>query len=235
MAFGDVDSKIREFQSSGRTVIGVSRKEELLGIIALGDRIRPDAISTISSLHEAGIRCVLLTGDNKRTAEKVATQVGINQVYSEVRPGEKAEIIRALQRKGKVSMVGDGINDAPSLMQADVGIAMGSGTDIAIESADIIIINSRLKSTEIARNISIRSYRKMLQNVMLAFIFNGVGIPIAATGMIYPIWAMAAMAVSVTSIFFNSLWGKPSLFFDAIMGVGTHGLNKGVHAPGNRT
>ena len=105
-------------------------------------------------------------------------------------------------------------------MQADIGIAMGGGTDIAIEAADIIILTNRLGAIPEAREISSRSYRKMVQNVVLAFLFNGAGIPLAATGLIHPVWAMVAMAVSVTAIFINSLWGTPRLFFDAVQSVG---------------
>jgi len=105
-------------------------------------------------------------------------------------------------------------------MQADVGVAMGAGTDIALESADIIIVSNRLSAVLTAREISRRSYGKTKQNVVLAFLFNGLGIPLATTGLVYPVWAMVAMAVSVTSIFVNSLWGRPSLFFEAVLSVG---------------
>jgi P-type E1-E2 ATPase len=141
-------------------------------------------------------------------------------VHAEVLPQDKAKFVRELQARARVAMVGDGINDAPALMQADIGIAMGGGTDIAIEAADIIILSNRLSALPVARDISRRSYAKMVQNVALAFLFNGLGIPLAATGLIHPVWAMVAMAVSVTAIFINSLWGSPRLFFDAIRSVG---------------
>jgi Cu+-exporting ATPase len=212
--------RIHELEEAGRTVIAVARNGNALGIIALGDRLRADAEKTVTVLRKGGIKPVLLTGDNKRAAKRMAGEAGIDDVYAGVLPDRKADVIRQLQRAGKVAMVGDGINDAPALMQADVGIAMGSGTDIAIESADIIILGNRLESILVAHDISRRGYRKMVQNVVLAFCFNGIGIPVAATGLIYPVWAMAAMAGSVTAIFFNSLWGKPSLFFNAVMSVG---------------
>jgi len=215
-----VAARIHELEDKGRTVIAVAKDGSARGIIALGDRLRPDAAETVAALRQAGIKTVLLTGDNERAARRIAAEAGIEAVHAGVRPGEKAEIIRALQKRGKVAMVGDGVNDAPALMQADVGIAMAGGTDIAIESADIIILNPRLESVVTARDISRRGYRKMLQNVTLAFCFNGIGIPLAATGLIYPVWAMAAMAGSVTTIFFNSLWGRPQLLFDALLSVG---------------
>ncbi len=215
-----LSADIRRLEETGSTVVAVGRAGRLIGIVAIGDRLRPDAAETIARMRIQGLTPILLTGDNERAARQIAREVGIARVYAGVRPGEKAEIVRRLQQDGKVAMVGDGINDAPALMQAEVGIAMGSGTDIAIESADIIIIGNRLHSVLLAREISRRSYGKMLQNVVLAFLFNGVGVPVAATGLLYPVWAMAAMATSVTSIFFNSLWGRPTLFFDAVLSVG---------------
>ena len=212
--------RIDTLEEAGRTVIAVGSGAEALGAIALGDALRADAARAVAALRKAGLRTVLLTGDNERAARRVAREAGIEEVHAGVLPDAKAEIIRRLQKDGRVAMVGDGINDAPSLMQADVGIAMGGGTDIAIESADIIILSNRLDALPIAREISRRSYRKMLQNVTLAFLFNGIGIPAAATGLVHPVWAMTAMAVSVTAIFFNSLWGRPRLFIDAILSVG---------------
>jgi P-type Cu+ transporter len=212
--------RIHRLEEAGRTVIAIGRSGRALGVLALDDTLRADSARAVAALRKAGLRTVLLTGDNERAARRIAREVGIDEVYAGVLPDAKAEIIRRLQKGGRVAMVGDGINDAPSLMQADVGIAMGGGADVAIESADIVILSNRMDALPIAREISRRSYRKMLQNVALAFLFNGIGIPAAATGLVYPVWAMTAMAVSVTAIFFNSLWGRPRLFVDAILSVG---------------
>jgi P-type Cu+ transporter len=217
---GGLQARIGALEAAGRTVIGIGQDGRALGIIALGDTLRPDAVQAVAVLRNSGLKTILVTGDNARAAQWVAREVGIDEVHAGILPQDKAAIVRRLQASARVAMVGDGINDAPALMQADVGIAMGGGTDIAIESADIIILSNRLHALAVAREISRRSYGKMVQNVTLAFLFNGIGIPIAATGLIHPVWAMVAMAVSVTAIFFNSLWGTPRLFFDAIRSVG---------------
>ncbi len=214
--------RMTALEQAGRTVIAVGRDGRLLGAIALGDALRSDAAEAVAAMTQARLTPVMVTGDNRRAAERVARAVGIEEVHAGVLPDQKAQLVRELQARarGRVAMVGDGINDAPSLMQADVGVAMGGGTDIAIESADIIIVGDRLRAILEARDISRWSYRKTKQNVVLAFLFNGIGIPVATTGLLYPVWAMVAMALSVTTIFVNSLWGRPSLFFDAIRSVG---------------
>ena len=214
-----VSDGIETAEHQGQTVIVVARGERLLGAIALGDALRADAAETVQQLRGLGIDTALLTGDNERTARHIAELVGIDTVYAGVLPEQKADVLREMQHAGRVAMVGDGINDAPALMQADVGIAMGSGTDIAIDAADIIILNAQVNSVVTAWRISRWGYRKMLQNVSLAFLFNGVGIPLASTGLIYPVWAMVAMAASVTAIFINSLWQRPALLFDAVASV----------------
>ena len=214
------DERIKELEGRGLTVIGAAREGTLLGLLALGDALRPDAAETVRRLHAMGIRTSLITGDNEQAALHFARAAGIEDVHARVLPAEKAAMIRKLQESARVAMVGDGINDAPALMQAEVGIAFGSGADIAIESADVIILNKRVGAVLDAYEISRHSYRKMVQNVSLAFLFNGLGIPAAATGLLYPIWGMVAMAASVTTIFINSLWGRGNYFFEAIKTVG---------------
>ena len=225
-----LQQRIETLEVAGRTVIAIAREGHTIGVLALGDALRSDAFQAVAALRENGIKTILVTGDNERAATRIAREVGIDDVHSGVLPQEKAGMIRKLQEESHVAMVGDGINDAPALMQADVGIAMGGGTDIAIESADIIILSNRLTAVPVARDISHRSYVKMVQNITLAFLFNGIGIPIAATGLIYPVWAMVAMAVSVTAIFINSLWGRPRLFTDAIQSIGQPVENTLAHA-----
>ncbi|AWN36625.1 MULTISPECIES: heavy metal translocating P-type ATPase [Methylobacterium] len=227
-------ARTQDLEGAGRTVIMVGRDRRLLGLLALDDSLRSDAAQAVAALRAEGLRTVLLTGDNERAARRIAAEAGIDEVHAGVLPDGKAETVRRLQATSKVAMVGDGINDAPALMQADVGIAMGGGTDIAIEAADIIILSNRLAALPLARRISRRSYAKMLQNVWLAFAFNGLGIPVAATGLINPIWAMVAMAVSVTAIFLNSLWGQPGLFLGAITSVGSLPATNGLAIEGGR-
>jgi P-type E1-E2 ATPase len=220
IALDGLRARITALEGAGRTVIVVAHGECLLGLLAFGDRLRDGAREVVAALRRAGVRSLLVTGDNRAAAERVAEEAGIEEVHAGLLPHQKAALVRELQRAGSVAMVGDGINDAPALMQANVGIAMGGGTDIAIDAADIIILSDRLDTIVAAREVSRWSYRKMVQNVCLAVMFNGIGVPLAATGLVYPIWGLAAMAVSVTAIFFNSLHGRARLFFDAILSVG---------------
>ncbi len=151
----------------------------------------------------------MLTGDNWHTARAVAAAVGIEQIFAEVLPGEKATKVREQQARGaRVAMVGDGINDAPALMQADIGIAIGAGTDIAIESADVVLVGERLGAIMDAYYIARTSYRKTVQNLWLAFSFNGIGMLLAITGLVSPVWAMVAMITSVSTVLLNSFGGN---------------------------
>jgi Cu+-exporting ATPase len=226
-------ARITDLEQAGRTVVMVSRENEFLGLIALGDEIRGDTRGAIDEMKRQGITPVLVTGDNYLAAQRVARELGIEKIRAEVLPNGKADIVRSLQHQGRVAMVGDGINDAPALTQADIGIAMGAGSDIAIESSDIIIVGNRLDAVLIARDVGIRSYRLTKQNVVLAFLFNGIGVPLAATGLLYPIWAMVAMIVSVTAVLANSMKGKWALVFSTIRDVATsgRGLTTGKELP----
>jgi heavy metal translocating P-type ATPase len=204
-----VADELKRLEAAGLTVIGVAHGGRLLGLIGIGDEVKPDAADTVRRITQAGITPVMLTGDNQRTAEAVAAEVGIDQVRAEVLPADKAAEVRRLQDNGeRVMMVGDGINDAPALTQADVGIAIGAGTDIAIEAADIVVMAEQLGAVMDARDIGMHSYAKTRQNLALAFVFNGIGVPAAATGFVHPIWAMVAMVASVTAVLTNSFAGR---------------------------
>ena len=200
---------LERLEEKGQTVIAVAQDRRLLGLIGIADTIKDDAADAVRRIKEAGITPIMITGDNRRTAAVVAGEVGIDQVIAEVLPEDKAAKIRELQQEGKrVIMVGDGINDAPALTQADIGIAIGAGTDIAIESAEIVIMSERLVAVMDAHQVGVSSYRKTKQNLLLAFSFNGIGVPAAITGLVSPVWAMVAMITSVTAVLANSFGGR---------------------------
>ncbi|HVB78759.1 MAG TPA: cation-translocating P-type ATPase [Candidatus Binataceae bacterium] len=195
--------------SASATLVGIARAGRLLGLIPLGDEARPDAEGVVRALAARGIEPILVTGDNRRAAEALAARLGVWRFRGEALPADKAEYVRALQREGlRVLMVGDGINDAPALMQADVGVAFDAGTDIAIESADAVVMNHALTAIPDLLDIGRRSYAKTAQNLAIAFAFNGIGIPVAVTGLLQPAWAMVAMAASVTAVLANSFGGR---------------------------
>ena len=175
-------------------------------IIALTDTIKDEARKVISELKQMGLEVVMVTGDQEVVAQAIAQKAGIDKVFSGVMPDEKVEIVKKLKEEGRtVAMVGDGINDAPALAQADVGIAIGTGTDIAIESADVILMNGELKSLLSALRLSRFTRRKIKQNLIWAFIYNLVTVPLAMFGIFTPIMGGVAMALSSTSVVANSL------------------------------
>ncbi len=196
-------------EERGQTVVLVGVDGKLEGLVAVGDPIKADAREAVGRLRSLRLEPVLMTGDSPRTASAVASALGITDVRAGLLPQQKAEQVYALQAGGhRVAMVGDGINDAPALMLADVGVAIGTGTDIAIESADVVLVGARLSAVADAYEIARASYAKTVQNVAIAFAFNGIGIPLAMTGLISPIWAMVAMVTSVGLILANSFVGR---------------------------
>lgn len=198
----------RKLEDEGKTVVAVAKNRELVGLVAIADTLKDDSVEAVRRMRVRGLEPIMMTGDNRRTAQAVADKVGIQEVMAEVLPDKKTENVRELQSKGhRVAMAGDGINDAPALMQADVGIAIGAGTDIAIESADVILVGERLGAIVDAYDIARKSYKKTVQNLIIAFTFNGIGVPLATTGLVHPVWAMVAMAASVSSVLLNSFGG----------------------------
>jgi Cu+-exporting ATPase len=197
----------------GETVVFAALEGKLAGLIALADTPKPGANKAIQHLKEMGLEVAMITGDNRQTAQAIAAEVGIPKVLAEVLPDRKAEEVRRLQSEGRrVAMVGDGVNDAPALAQADLGIAIGAGTDVAIETADMILVRNKLEDVAAAIELSRRTMKTIRQNLFWAFAYNVVGIPLAA-GLLYPwtgwllspIVASAAMAFSSVSVISNSL------------------------------
>jgi P-type Cu+ transporter len=208
-----ITGQVDKLSSEGKAIMFVAIDNQLSGILGVTDPIKETAIEAVKLLHKQGLNIVMLTGDQKRTAQRVASSLGIDEVYSEVLPDQKAEIIRQLQSKGKiVAMAGDGINDAPALAQANVGIAMGTGTDIAIESASVTLIKGDLRGIVRVLRLSKATMKNIRQNLFFAFIYNSLGVPVAA-GILFPIFgillspmiAAAAMSLSSVSVIANAL------------------------------
>jgi Cu+-exporting ATPase len=210
---GALDEQAAKQRAEGETVMYVTIENKPAGLIGVADPIKESTLEAIRQLHEEGLKVVMLTGDNKVTAEAVARKLGIDRVTAEVLPEQKTEVIKQLQAEGRVvAMAGDGINDAPALAQAQVGVAMGTGTDIAMESAGVTLVKGDLRGIVRARRLSRATMRNIRQNLFFAFIYNALGVPIAA-GVLYPFFglllspiiAAAAMSFSSVSVVTNAL------------------------------
>ncbi len=192
-------------QEQAKTAMMVAVNNSVIGVIAVADALKEDSGNAVRELENMGLKTVMLTGDNRNTAEVVANQIGISDVYAEVMPDEKVEVVKKTQDKyGMVAMVGDGINDAPAITQANVGIAIGTGTDIAIESGDIILVRGDLSSLVTAIKLSQATFRKIKQNLFWAMIYNTVTIPVAVFGLLHPVIAELCMAISSVSVVTNA-------------------------------
>jgi Cu+-exporting ATPase len=203
-----LEQRAEAFEREGRTVSWLAEGDDprLLALLAFGDEIKPSASAAVGRLRALGVHTVLLTGDNRRAAQAVAQRLGVNEVQAEVLPADKAKIVEGLRgRGGKVAMVGDGINDAPALAAADVGIAMSTGTDVAMHTAGITLMRGDPALVADAIDVSRHTYTKIRQNLFWAFVYNLVGIPLAALGLLSPVIAGAAMALSSVSVVSNAL------------------------------
>jgi Cu+-exporting ATPase len=210
---GELPQQAKKQRAEGKIVMLVAINGQAAGLIGVADPIKDSTPEAIRDLHAEGIKIVMLTGDSHTTAESVASQLDIDQVHAEVLPEQKAEVVKQLQEDGHiVAMAGDGINDAPALAQAQVGIAMGTGTDVAMESAGVTLVKGDLRGIVRARRLSRATMRNIRQNLFFAFIYNAAGVPIAA-GVLYPFFgillspmiAAAAMSFSSVSVISNSL------------------------------
>ncbi len=199
-------SQVEALEDRGQTVMLVAVDGQMAGAIAVADTAKESSAAAVRELHDLGLEVTMLTGDNPRTAQAIAREVGIDRVVAEVRPEDKAAEVKRLQQEGKVvAVAGDGINDAPALAQADAGIAMGTGTDVAMEAADITLVKGDLRSLALAVELSKATMRIIRQNLFWAFFYNVILIPLAMFGKIHPIFAAAAMALSSVIVVSNAL------------------------------
>jgi Cu+-exporting ATPase len=199
------ETSMMQLESQGKTAMLVGWEGRLTGVVAVADTLKPEAREALGSLRDEHVGVVLLTGDNERTARAIAGELGIEQVIAEVLPGDKAKVVQDFQRQGQiVAMVGDGVNDAPALAAADIGVAIGSGSDVAKETGGIILVKNDVRDVVSGIRLSRATMRKIKQNLFWAFIYNTLGIPIAALGLLNPIIAAAAMALSSLSVILNS-------------------------------
>ncbi len=200
-----MEDAMQALESEARTAMLVSADQDILGVIAVADTLKEDTVDAIAELHRMGLKTAMITGDNRRTAEAIARQAGINYVLAEVLPEGKVAEVQKLQREfGLVTFVGDGINDAPALTQANVGIAIGTGTDIAIEASDVTLVRGELTGIVEAINLSRATFRKIKQNLFWAFFYNVAMIPLAMIGWMHPVLAEIAMATSSTTVVGNA-------------------------------
>ena len=195
---------VEKLEEDGKTTMIIAENKKVLGAIAVADSVKEDSKDAVNRLNKAGYRTVMITGDNERTARAIAKQVGIKEVIANVLPEDKAKKVEELQKKGMVAFIGDGINDAPALKQSNVGIAMGTGTDIAIESGDIVLANGSLSGVVHAINLSKATFRKIKQNLFWAFAYNVIAIPLAVAGVLHPVIAEIAMALSSITVVSNA-------------------------------
>lgn len=199
------EEAMTRLEGEGKTAMLLGVDGVLAGIVAVADTLKPEAREAVAALVSEEIEVIMLTGDNQRTAQAIARELGIERVIAEVLPGDKAKVVQDLQKQGKsVAMVGDGVNDAPALAVADIGIAIGSGSDVAKETGGIILIKNDVRDVVVAIRLSRATMRKIKQNLFWAFIYNSIGIPVAAFGFLNPIIAAAAMALSSLSVIVNS-------------------------------
>ncbi|WP_347552694.1 heavy metal translocating P-type ATPase [Pseudalkalibacillus hwajinpoensis] len=206
IAFSQFEEQMAEFETEGKTAMFIAFDGEVQGIIAVADTVKETSKNAIRELRSLGIDVYMITGDNRRTAEAIGKQVELNGVFAEVLPEEKANKVKELQEQGKrVAMVGDGINDAPALATADIGMAIGTGTDVAIETADVTLVGGDLEHIPKAIHLSRKTMRNIRQNLFWALFYNSIGVPIAAIGLLAPWVAGAAMAFSSVSVVTNSL------------------------------